>query len=87
MPISKLGKRRQVVIPKDICEDLDLNEGDLVEVKRQGRAVVVKPKKVVDKDLWDTLTPEEEQEVGEGFTQIEQGDHVDWKELKKKLKR
>ena len=32
MAISKLGLRRQVVIPKEICEELGLQEGDFVEV-------------------------------------------------------
>ena len=32
MAISKVGQRRQVVIPKEICEDLGLKEGDFVEV-------------------------------------------------------
>jgi len=27
MSISKVGQRRQVVIPKEICEDLGLKEG------------------------------------------------------------
>ncbi|MCI0399992.1 MAG: AbrB/MazE/SpoVT family DNA-binding domain-containing protein [Gammaproteobacteria bacterium] len=29
MPVSKLGQRRQVVIPKEIWEDLGLEVGDL----------------------------------------------------------
>lgn len=31
--ISKIGQRRQVVIPRGICEDLGIKEGDFVEVK------------------------------------------------------
>ena len=34
MRISKLGQRRQVVIPKEICDELGLREGDVVEVAR-----------------------------------------------------
>jgi AbrB family looped-hinge helix DNA binding protein len=34
MPVSKLGQRRQVVIPKEICDELGLREGDVVEVAR-----------------------------------------------------
>ncbi len=33
MPVSKLGQRRQVVIPKSICEELNLETGDFIEVK------------------------------------------------------
>ena len=50
MPISKLGQRRQVVIPKEICEELGLQEGDFVEVTSTKGLVIIKPKKVVDAD-------------------------------------
>jgi len=86
MPIGKVGQRRQVVIPKEICEELGLQEGDFVEVKRNRGSIVIRPKKLVDKDPWDTLTPEEEKQVAEGFQQIERGQYVEWRELKKKLK-
>ena len=55
MPISKLGQRRQVVIPKDICDELGLQEGDFVEVTSAEGQVIIKPKKVVDAD--EVLTP------------------------------
>lgn len=86
MPIRKLGQRCQVVIPKEICEELGLQEGDLVEVKRNKDGILIRPKKLAAKASWDTLTPEEEKEVEEGFKQIERGQYVEWKELKKKLK-
>lgn len=55
MPISKLGQRRQVVIPKEICDELGLQEGDFVEVMSAGGKVIIKPKKMVDAD--EVLTP------------------------------
>jgi AbrB family looped-hinge helix DNA binding protein len=58
MPVSKLGVRRQVVIPKTIWEDLGLVAGDYVEVERVARTVVLKPKKLVDAD--EVLALEEE---------------------------
>ncbi len=58
MPISKLGQRRQVVIPKAICDALGLKIGDFVEMQATRGRVVIKPKKLVDAD--DVLTPEEE---------------------------
>ena len=73
MPVSKLGVRRQVVIPKTIWEDLGLMAGDYVEVERVARTVVLKPKKLVDAD--DVLTPkEEEATVHHGEEQIRQGE-------------
>ena len=64
MPIGKLGQRRQVVIPKAICDVLGLKVGDFVEVIRKNGTVVIKPKKLVDPD--DVLTPEEEVIVRKG---------------------
>ena len=46
MAISKLGQRRQVVIPKTLCEALGLRVGDFVEVKRARSSIVVKPKRL-----------------------------------------
>ncbi|MDP3770541.1 MAG: AbrB/MazE/SpoVT family DNA-binding domain-containing protein [bacterium] len=83
MPISKLGLRRQVVIPKKICDDLGLQEGDFVEVTRQESVVVIKPKKLVDAE--DILTPKEEQIVRKGEDQLKRGKHIRWDDLKQKL--
>jgi AbrB family looped-hinge helix DNA binding protein len=74
MPISKLGQRRQVVIPKEICDELGLQEGDFVEVSRVEGQVIIKPKKLVDAD--DVLTPEEEKVVRKGEAQLKKGQHV-----------
>ena len=84
MPIMRLGQRRQVVIPKEICEELNLQEGDFVEVTKAEGMVVIKPKKLVDAD--DILTPAEEELVRKGEAQLKKGEYVSWPELKKKLK-
>jgi AbrB family looped-hinge helix DNA binding protein len=83
MPISKLGQRRQVVIPKQICDELGLREGDFVEVTSDAGKVVIKPKKLVDAD--DILTPEEEELVRKGEAELRKRKHVPWGELKKQL--
>lgn len=84
MSIGKLGQRRQVVIPKELCEDLGFEEGGFVEIKRQGNALVIKPKKVIDAD--DVLTPEEEKLVRKGEKDLRKGRSVTWAEAKKRLK-
>ena len=75
MPISKLGQRRQVVIPKDICEALGLETGDFVEVRHVKGTVVMKPKKLVD--AADVLTPAQQAVIdarlAEGLEDIKQG--------------
>jgi AbrB family looped-hinge helix DNA binding protein len=83
MPISKLGQRRQVVIPKEICDELGLHEGDFVEVTSTEGLVIIKPKKVVDAD--DVLTPEEEKLVRKGEAQLKNGEHVAWDDVKTQL--
>ena len=64
MAISKVGQRRQVVIPKEICEDVGLKERDFVEIKESRGFVLIKPKKLVDSD--DILIPEEETMIKKG---------------------
>ncbi len=85
MPVSKLGQRRQVVIPKDICEELGLKQGDFVEVTcdPENGTVVIKPKKLVDPD--DILTPREEAIVRKAEQEIKRGEVVDWEDVKTEL--
>ena len=84
MPIGKLGKRRQVVIPKAVCEAAGLREGDFVEVTGRNGRIVIKARKLVN--LEDTLTPEEVKLVLKGEKQLREGKYVLWEDLKKKLK-
>ena len=85
MPVSRVGKRRQVVIPKAVCEAAGLAEGDFVEVSGRKGRVVIKPKKLVDAE--DSLTPQEERIVARGFRQIKHGQFVTWERLKNELGR
>ena len=85
MSVSKLGQRRQVVIPKDICEALGLQQGDFVEVTRDSEngTVVIKPKKLVDSD--DILTQREEAIVRKAEQEIKRGEVMDWEDVKTEL--
>jgi AbrB family looped-hinge helix DNA binding protein len=83
MPISKLGQRRQVVIPKDICENLGLEIGDFVEIMQEGGRVIIKPKRVVDPE--DVLSSEDEEALRQGMEDIERGDVRPWSEVKHDL--
>ena len=85
MPIGKIGQRRQVVIPKEICEDLGLQTGDFVEVTQVKGTVVIKPKKLVDAD--DVLTPEEEAIVRKGEAQLRRGEYVTLEDVEHDLDR
>lgn len=85
MPISKLGQRRQVVIPREMCERLGLAEGDFVEVQQVKGSIVITPKKLVDAD--DVLTPEEEKIVRKGEAQLRRGESRTWQQIKHDLER
>ncbi|MBI2053154.1 MAG: AbrB/MazE/SpoVT family DNA-binding domain-containing protein [Candidatus Sungbacteria bacterium] len=69
MPIGKIGQRRQIVIPKEICDALGLQTGDFVEVKRVKATVVIKPKKLIDAD--EVLTPDQRAMVNAGLSKAE----------------
>jgi AbrB family looped-hinge helix DNA binding protein len=83
--IGRVGKRRQVVIPKRFCEDLGLREGDFVEVQSSNGAVVIRPKKLVDPD--DILAPSEAQTVLKGEAELRRGDHVTLAQIRHDLGR
>lgn len=51
MATVKIGKSRQVVIPKAIHDKLALKPGDLLEVKLRHNQVVFTPKQLVDREL------------------------------------
>jgi AbrB family looped-hinge helix DNA binding protein len=85
MPIGKIGQRRQVMIPKAICEALGLETGDCVEVTQVKRTVVMTPKKMVDAD--EVLTPKEEAMVRTGERELRQGKSKSWSAIKHELAR
>ena len=72
--IGRVGKRRQVVIPKRFCEDLGLREGDFVEVQSSNGALLIKPKRLVDHE--DVLTSAEEKIVRKGEAELSRGKSV-----------
>jgi len=83
MRIVKIRTNRQVTVPKVIFDELGLKEGDFVEVSRKGEDIVIKPKRLVDVE--DTLSPEEEKFVEQGFRELKRGESVLWRELKNEL--
>lgn len=48
--VVKLGATHQVVIPKRIVEELQLEPGDYLEVELHGGKVTFTPKALVDRD-------------------------------------
>ena len=83
MGVTKLGQRGQLVIPKNIRDEIGLKAGDFLEVIRKEGDIIIKLKKLVDME--DTLTQEEEKLVAEGFEQLKNGDFISWEQLKNDL--
>lgn len=83
--IGRVGQRRQVVIPREMLEDLKLQEGDFVAFKKQANGVLIKPKRLVDPD--DVLTPAEAKKVRHGMKQIKDGRFKLWRDVKHELGR
>jgi len=83
--IGRVGKRRQVVIPRDILETLKLQAGDLVAFARKKNGVLITPNRAVDAD--DTLTPAEAKIVRRGEAQLKRGESKPWRDVKHALSR
>ena len=83
--VGRVGQRRQVVIPREILETLNLRAGDLVAFAEQKNGVLIKPKRAVPSD--DTLSPEEAKIVRRGEAQLKRGESKSWRAVKHALPR
>jgi antitoxin component of MazEF toxin-antitoxin module len=83
--LGRVGQGRQVVIPREIFDQLQMRQGDFVAISQKGNAVIVTPKRIVNAD--DTLTPEEAKLVRRGEAQLKRGQSKSWREVKDVLAR
>ena len=83
--VGRVGQRRQVVIPRDMLETLQIQEGDFVAFSKHPNGVLIKPKRLVDPD--DVLTPAEAKKVRHGMKQIKEGRFKLWGDVKHELGR
>ncbi len=49
MPVVKITRNRQFSIPKGLCEEMGLQQGDYLEITRAGDELVLRPKVLVDR--------------------------------------
>jgi len=49
MPLVKITRSRQVSIPKDLCDEMGLQQGDYLEITRAGDQLVLRPKVMIDR--------------------------------------
>ena len=83
--VGRVGQRRQVVIPREILEALNLREGDFVAFAEQKNGVLIKPKRLVDPE--DRLTVAEAKVVRKGEAQFKRGESKPWRDVKHALPR
>ena len=82
-PLSRIGQRRQIVIPKAIFEELRLQTGDLLEVTAKAGRVHMEPKRIQDLD--DVLNPKEAIKVRQALKQVGEGKTKPWSQVKYEL--
>ena len=81
--LSRIGQRRQVVIPKKIFDAMRLKEGDFMEVTAERGRVSMKPKRLVDWD--DTLTAAEAKMIRHGLKQAQERKTRPWSRIKHEM--
>ena len=81
--VSRIGQRRQVVIPKAVFEALQLQEGDFLEMTVQRGRLAMQPKRLVD--VGDVLTKSEAAKVRRGEAQLRAGRSKPWRAVKHEL--
>jgi AbrB family looped-hinge helix DNA binding protein len=82
---GRVGRRRQVVIPREILETLKLQTGDLVAFSKLKNGVLIKPKRALE--AGEALMPEEAKIVRRGEAQLKRGHSKPWRAVKNALPR
>jgi|HubBroStandDraft_3_1064219.scaffolds.fasta_scaffold524388_2 AbrB family looped-hinge helix DNA binding protein len=82
---SKIGHRRQVVLPKEVCDGLGMGEGDFVEMTPVKGGVLIRPKKLVDPD--DVLSAADIKSLRKGLAEAKRGQTRPWDIIKHELER
>lgn len=50
MSLVKITRNRQITIPKELFDALDLQQGEYIEVTQEGDRIILRPKTVVDRE-------------------------------------
>ena len=72
MSVVKVMQRRQVIIPKELFDALNLEVGDYLEARLEGDKLVYIPKKLVDRDEWYT-SKQGQETIAKALEDIKQG--------------
>lgn len=64
--IRKIQHNRQITIPSEIFEKLNLEKGDYIQIEEKGGEIKLKPKQLIDKDqawFWSNEWQKKEKEA------------------------
>jgi AbrB family looped-hinge helix DNA binding protein len=78
--LSRIGQRRQVVIPRKVFDALALAEGDFMEVTVENGHVAMKPRKSLDARY--DLTAADAKKLRHAMQQIKAGKTKPWSQVK-----
>jgi AbrB family looped-hinge helix DNA binding protein len=84
--VSRIGQRRQVVIPKRVFDALKLRAGDFVEVSAEGGRLQMRPKRLVDVGD-ERVSAGDAVKVRRGEAEIKAGHSQSWRTVKDELGR
>jgi AbrB family looped-hinge helix DNA binding protein len=77
MSIVKVQHKGQMTIPRSVRSAVGLADGDLVEVKANGRKIIITPQLVIDRSKFpsadDEYTPEQRRIIDARLRQAEKG--------------
>jgi AbrB family looped-hinge helix DNA binding protein len=62
----KVKEKYQVTLPADIRKKADLNVGDVLEAKVQGKKITLAPKVIVDREFIERRLAEAEEDIKKG---------------------
>ena len=83
--VGRIGHRREVVLPKQPCDDAGSNSGDQVGVSMRGHLLVLKPRKIAVET--EQLTVTETKSGQKGAAQIRRGAFRAWRDIRRELDR
>jgi len=71
MPLTRIGPKHQITIPKEVFEKLKLNVGDYLDAEVEGRRIVFTLKRLAEKAPAPKLSPTEQRLLTRAQAKIE----------------
>lgn len=77
MALTKVTRHGQITLPRAVREELQIEEGDIIEVRVEGDSIVLAPKKLIDKsqayfwtEEWQQGEREADEDIRAGRIQV-----------------